>query len=382
MITLYLGRVQIKRYRCLYDVDLSLRTNTILIGENNAGKTAFLDALRQALKRNPSFNEYDFYMETNIDSPQQSEGIVIILTFQELHSGDWDEAIIQRFTDIVQPGECDTLCIMYRVTAQYNDATRSFETSIDFLNSDGDPLPARTRGLQADFLGYVPLYYMQALRDTKESFSNNSFMWGKFLKRATVNEQDLAELQSRIKSLNDDIIRQDEDLSALVEALARLQNITDVSSTDTIGINALPLKSWDLLSKAQLTIKGGDSLDLPIERLGQGTQSTSIILLYIAYIEILMRAVQNENAEAILTLEEPEAHLHPQAVRSIEKELKKASFQKLISTHSPYFLQNASVFDVRLFKRIDGKSIVYSVKKQHEYHIEPPPESITNTSTD
>ena len=44
-----LRKVTIKNFRCLVDVTVPIDDTTILIGENNSGKTALLEALRIAL---------------------------------------------------------------------------------------------------------------------------------------------------------------------------------------------------------------------------------------------------------------------------------------------------------------------------------------------
>jgi putative ATP-dependent endonuclease of OLD family len=43
-------RLHIRNFRCLRDVEIPLDDVTVLIGENNAGKSALLDALRLALR--------------------------------------------------------------------------------------------------------------------------------------------------------------------------------------------------------------------------------------------------------------------------------------------------------------------------------------------
>lgn len=76
-----------------------------MVGENNSGKTALLDALRIALPRSLAgrgtpFDEYDYYMSRVGDSPQTSEGIVIELWFQEDAPDEWPESLVQDLTDI------------------------------------------------------------------------------------------------------------------------------------------------------------------------------------------------------------------------------------------------------------------------------------------
>ena len=70
-----LRHVKIKNFRCLVDVDIPIDDTTILIGENNSGKTAFLEALRIVIVRGlfggkRVFSEFDYYMEKQNDTPE------------------------------------------------------------------------------------------------------------------------------------------------------------------------------------------------------------------------------------------------------------------------------------------------------------------------
>lgn len=123
-----------------------------------------------------------------------------------------------------------------------------------------------------------------------------------------------------------------------------------------MAINALPIKTWELLSKAQVVLNNASQVSFPLERHGQGTQSVTTILLFKAYIDILLAELNTANAEAILMIEEPEAHLHPQATQAIEKVIQELRCQKILTTHSPYFLQNVNLLNIRLFKKVNGKT--------------------------
>jgi putative ATP-dependent endonuclease of OLD family len=78
--------------------------------------------------------------------------------------------------------------------------------------------------------------------------------------------------------------------------------------------------------------------------------------LFQAYIEVLLKPTFHTETEAILALEEPEAHLHPQAARALTSLLGAIAAQKIISTHSPYVLQGVPTTDIRLFRR-NGASV-------------------------
>lgn len=381
---MFLKKVLINNYRCLKDIAIELDNTTVLIGENNSGKTAFLDIIRNILSRvttNTTFNEYDYYIGEDVENPQDSEGISITFIFSEQHEEEWVEDIASKYINIIQPYHNDItgenlMQVLLKVTSKYNNISEQFETSYDFINGLCEKLQQKTQNLILDFLKLNPVFYLQALRDSGEVFSGKSFMWGKFLKQVKFKPDDLQSLQEGIETLNSDIITKDESLSQLVESMNNIDKILDFSKDGSVSVNALPVKSWDLLSKAQVTLKNKENLILPLERYGQGTQSMAIILLYEAYINILLKKIYNKYAQAILTLEEPETHLHPQAIRAFEKQLRNIKTQKIITTHSPYFVQNLDIYQIRLFKKIDGKTKVFFIPKNVTIAFEEIPEII------
>lgn len=354
---MFLKEIKVKNFRSLKDVSVLLDDQTVLIGENNSGKTALLDAVRFALSkttgRNP-YDEYDYYMDQNLSSPKESDGISVILRFEEKKAEEWDGYIMDTFGEAIQYMDDDDEkgSIILRSYSVYNKATGDFEYRTVFLNNQYEELPAKIQNKLYSFLKLIPVFYLQALRDIKETFSSKSALWGRFIKRASIPAESLKDIQEQIESLNKSIISGDENLSKLVEALDRIQKVLNFNGTDLVSINAMPLKSWDLLSRAQVVLNNGDnSFNLPLERHGQGTQSVTTILLFRAYIELLVKELESKEAAAILTLEEPEAHLHPQAVRALEKSLREIPCQKIITTHSPYFIQNMDLRNVRFMQK-------------------------------
>ena len=77
-------RIEIQNFRSIQDVSIDLGDTTVLVGPNNAGKTAILDALRIALtrrwgQRNAGFSEYDIHLSDGAADPETSSGVQIEL---------------------------------------------------------------------------------------------------------------------------------------------------------------------------------------------------------------------------------------------------------------------------------------------------------------
>lgn len=370
-----LKEVKINNFRSLKNITVTLGQTTIIIGENNSGKTSFLEALRLVLSKvyqKIVFDEYDYFLSDEIVTPKDSPGIDITLIFQERSLEEWNGYVMDNFAEIIQylGNETDYASIILNVTSAYNVATNEYETQMSFLNKDFELLPKNQNKISS-FIKLTPLFYLQALRDIKEAYSSRSPLWGQFLKKVNIPNEKMTDLQDRIETINTEIIKSDGNLTRLLSSIEEIQRVLDFQGDDFVTINALPMKSWDLLSKAQLVLKNKDNkTNFPIERHGQGTQSISIILLFKAYINILLEEINSTEAEAILTLEEPESHLHPQAIRAIERVISEIDCQKIITTHSPYFIQNASLLNLRIFKKVGNETIVLQLKSSHSIDLD------------
>lgn len=93
---------------------------------------------------------------------------------------------------------------------------------------------------------------------------------------------------------------------------------------------------------------------IPIRSHGEGTQSLSVLLLFSAYLHTRLQSNVDQNADPIISIEEPEAHLHPNAVRSVWKILKDMPGQKIVTTHSGDILSEVDLSNLRKMSCKDG----------------------------
>jgi putative ATP-dependent endonuclease of the OLD family len=190
-----LREVRIRNFRNLVDVVVPIGDTTILIGANNSGKTAFLEAVRIVLTRiaarRQPFHQYDYHMTDANQSPEDSEGISIELWFREDTSDEWPSSLAQALDPIINTDPYKDLdSVGIRLTSRYDASTKVFADSWEFLNLDGRPLPANTnvRYLGA-FLEYVRVFYLSALRDSGEEFSSSSQFWGRILRDVRIPQE-------------------------------------------------------------------------------------------------------------------------------------------------------------------------------------------------
>lgn len=367
-----LREVKIKNFRCLVDVTIPVDDTTVVIGENNSGKTAFLDAIRIALPRfvgarETLFDEYDYHMCKAGDSPQTCEGIVIELWFREDQPDEWPDSLIQALSDIVQTDPINDLdCIGLRLSSKHDAAAGEIVTKWEFLAMDGQTLEGRgaRRVNLTTFISYIRLFYLSAFREADNEFTPRSQYWGRILRDLKISEEQRKTLSEELEKLNAELLKADPRLEEVMTSLGEMQTIMPLGGDQSTSVQALPIKPWDLMSKSQVVMRtSGSEIDIPLSRYGQGIQSLAVLFLFQSYLKVLLKPSFRPETEAILELEEPEAHLHPQATRTLGANLDKVSGQKIISSHSPYFIQEIPFEKIRMFRRDGPLSRVVHIKR-------------------
>lgn len=381
-----LRELMVKNFRCLVDVAIPITETTVLVGENNSGKTALLEALRIALPksmagRRTPFDEYDYYMVKASDSPQTSEGIVIELWFREDAPNEWPESLVSALDAIIQTDiVMDLDSIGLRLSSKYDGTAGEMVTRWEFLTLDGVSLKGRGANPAnvAIFLSYIRYFYLSSLRDAANEFSPHSQFWGPILRDLKIEPEQRKSFVEKLTKLNQELLKAEPRLEKISATLDKGQEIMELGSGQRTLIHALPLKSWDLMSKAEVVIKSrGGEIDFPLARHGQGVQSLAVLFLFQAYVDVLLKPTFQPSPSAILALEEPEAHLHPQATRALAANLDQIKSQKIVSSHSPYFIQDIPFTQIRMFRRHGASSKVLYVKRFFTANVPNTPQLLT-----
>ena len=355
-------RLYIENFRSIRRLNLALGETTVFIGPNNVGKSAILEALRTALTRQWSqrrggFTEYDVHVRGDDDDPKESPGIVIEIEAEEVEAGEWPEAVRQ---DLVQVLKVDPVSgknsITLRVECAWDSGTGALETSWHFRNAERKPLSgASARRSNLDrFWRYLPVFRLGALRDADDEFSPRSQFWGQLLRAIKIPSQLESRVQRVLGLLNRRLLKADPKLSKISETVAQATKIAARNDEGDVDLSLVPLKSWDLLSKAGIALRNdSESPLLPLQRHGQGVQSLSVVFLFQAFVEHLLTEFYLADSTPVLVLEEPETHLHPQAARSLWKHVHQLPGQKVVTTHSPYFVQHVPFRNLRMVRLTD-----------------------------
>ncbi len=347
-----ISTVRIRNFRGIKRLDLELGRTTVLIGENNSGKTSVLDALKFCLRdvgprgRHP-FEGWDFHLADGQSEPSLADPIKIAVTFSEEPEEKWDDTLAARLNraGILQVDEEGRSRVSLLVTCAYDDESRDFLPEWRFLDLEEKPLERASSQSLTSLRDVLRFYYLNALRDAARHFDPKGPFWRPFLQDSKLSIDRKAEIEAKLQEVNDLVVSSHDSFEQVVEGLRRIQSVVPLASGEAVAIEAVPNRMFDMLAKARVHVGASSGAKIPLDRHGEGTQSLAVLMLFSAFLDS-----QSEGA-AVLALEEPEAHLHPSAIRALGALLGDFSGQKLISTHSGELLAETDVCDIRRLAR-------------------------------
>jgi putative ATP-dependent endonuclease of OLD family len=362
-----ISKVEICNFRCHKKTRVDLSDINILIGQNNTGKTAFLEAIDYAIGMgNRTPDEDDFYTEENVFDSRISDPIKVILEFRETEESRFPENALYEFDKAIQYDE-EQLAqdpiryIRLCYECKYDSETDKYVEERYFADINNERLIRDSR-VRKRHLSFFPFFYLTTLRDIKREIRSKSSFFGKI--KAAIDYKDKQdEINDLVGRINDILLEDNVTINSLVSRLKDLEDIRVASGS--LYLQAFSKRSWELLDGLDIYLGTTHSnLALPISKHGMGTQSIAILLIFEAYLDILLpKIVENEKATPIIGIEEPEAHIHPQAQRAVFQQISSMKGQKLISTHSPFIADRACIHDYQVFNLENGIARVEKIPK-------------------
>ncbi|MGN7178155.1 ATP-dependent nuclease [Cytobacillus sp. SAFR-174] len=317
-----------KVFNTKFSIDFSSEDIVILTGRNNTGKSTFLEAINQ------------FYL------PTTAKGKIPV----ECYSNQDENKTIELEAEFVMDDETgETVTIVKKYS---NDNGRYYDTQGIEIK--------RTHALKEtldEILANSP-YYITPYMTTEEIDKQVQEIYSQII-TAELNKLEMEEFdEEELKAIKREYI---ELKSSIPRLLKKLKSKTDFSLSTVSQSVSKSLQSVFSNDSLQLSVQGGESngfsvsdlvkstsssvlignihnSDMPLSTQGTGIQRMSLI--YIIQNMIEQGLMGTKNTQKMLLIDEPEAFLHPEAVRALSRSLYAIGSRMplIISTHSPVLI--------------------------------------------
>lgn len=315
-----------KVFKETFTIEFSKGSIAILTGRNNTGKSTILEAI------NCFFQKENKAKTIPIDCFSVRERMIVLKAVFE-SNGD-KITIVKKYKAEFAPSFYDEEDSEIKNTHQLKD-------KLDEILSN-KPFYITPSMLPDDISDLIQNIYSEIIKNDLhklENFDGNSG-----------DQQDLFDLAqeysqirkaypkflSKIKLNTDKILEQ---VSSDVSVNLRVLFSNDHLSLNVVGGESEGFSSADLLksTNSSVHIDSNKQSKMPSANQGTGLQRMSLIYLIQNMIE---KKLLGENENKLLLIDEPEAFLHPEAVRALSRSLYKIGQELplMISTHSPILI--------------------------------------------
>lgn len=362
LIKLFLAEVTMKNFRCFSEAEQTVnfhRGLNVLVGENDSGKSAVIDAIRIALgTTDQGWYRVDI---SDFHNEDKSKEISIICKFDDLSVTEC-AAFLECLTYVNVEGENKpVLYLHWKCKYLLNITPPRTSTSISTgLTGDGPQLTADAREL-------LRVTYLKALRDAYndmqsgrnsrlsqivQSIPNLNSGINRYTEGMSLDELSItgiADLSNKLLSEHAALKQANVDVTTILKDKMLLRSDQLITKLQVSGTNAVETKKLEsLLEKLDMTVDKVGSQNQG--RVGLGTSN----IMSMACELLLNNTNAQKGNSSFLLIEEPEAHIHAQRqlrlIQSLQNEAEGNSNQIILTTHSPLLASVISLENVTIMR--------------------------------
>ena len=378
---LIVRQLTIENFRGVEKGSVYFQGHTLLVGGNNAGKSTICEALELVLGperayRRPIVNEHDFHAGRYLDddgNPVYIKIDVVLLHLPEemekklfSKTRPWSDAkggFVDE--DGAAPEDTDGEDVVRALPLTFigcydrkeDDFVGKtyFAHPVEELGEDDEHYGKPFAGLHffpREWKTQCGFIYLRTLRTGRRALSlERGSLLDTILRLGDTGKESMWE--STLKQLRaldppiGDIPQLEGIQTQIKDRMARFVGLS--AEKDATGFYASDLTRENLREVVQLFLKSQDSNHaVPFNRLGTGAVNALVFALLTHIADL------RGNRAIIFAMEEPEIALPPHAQRRIAKYLLKNMGQAIITSHSPYVIQEFDMANLRAVSRTAG----------------------------
>lgn len=365
-------KVRIENFRSIKNLELTLSMINVVIGANNCGKSNFLKAMNVALGQNRTISSDDIYVDKDevLDNTKCATIDIMLRPVDDANNAvsNFSDFWIGVFTEEwITTGDPLGDYVGIRTILQYDALRNDYIVVRKQITDWGDSISSasvnRRKAFTGDMNTYISSFYMDAQRDVVDDIKDRKSYFGRATSRVDLPQEKVLEIERQLNDVNSQIV---DSIPALSQTATRISAIAaTVGAADgAIQIEPLARKMTDLHKGMDVVFRDGNAARLSVSQHGMGTRSWISFLTLGAYVDWEKQRLIEDDPESesyiMLTMEEPEAHLHPQAQQKLYSQLCNFSGQKIISTHSPSVVSQANLENLIHFEKTNGRTTAHN----------------------
>ncbi|MBY0050952.1 ATP-dependent nuclease [Brevibacillus agri] len=365
-----IAKIMIERYRGIKECEIFLSGRTVLVGDNNIGKSTILEAIDlvlgpERLSRSPVIDEHDFYAGEYLDkegNPVEINIEVIIVDLSDEQQRyfrnhlEWWDNENNLLIDGPPPESTDKESVVAAIRlgfkGNYDADEDDFAGRTYFLSpkkDDGTYEPFRTKDKRV--CGFL---FLRTLRTGSRALSLERGSLLDIILR--LNELRLPMWEDVLKQLRDISVAENPELgiSGILESVQNsVQSFVPSDWADNPHLRVSDLTRANLRRILTVFMGTGSIRDdgteyaAPFQHQGTGTINTLVLTL----LSMIAELKQN----VIFAMEEPEIAIPPYTQKRIIQSVSSKSAQAIFTSHSPYVLEEFDPSEILVINRVGGK---------------------------
>mgnify|MGYP000028848539 FL=1 len=403
---LYISRVVIKNYKNFKDLDVNLQHKSVIVGENNVGKTNFIKALQLIL--DPTLSDEDRMLSESdfndsLDNPMENDQEILIQIYISNYRNNIAVMTVLSDATVLDANGNEVLLLSYKFFPHVDEFGRKEYQYEVYMKND------LSRKFGSKERKYLNLKVIKALRDVEADLKNSKKSpVKKMLEEYKISKDILENIANKYKQCGDRVLNLDEINDMTMHINERFSEILGNHDYD-ISLQAMEVDPTKVLGSLKILMANRSVSDsslgldniLYISLILQMLRDKTVpsFIPGAEYADLLTKEnseILNEcyvsnassnyilkpdldekngaklytfmsdngygnNAVTLLAIEEPEAHLHPVYQRLIYKDvINKNGFPILLTTHSTHITSVSPIKSLVHLHQKAGNTVAHS----------------------